>query len=158
MKRLFLFLSFYFQFIIISSQFSIGEAFAQDTSQRSPEAEALLQCFREIYGEKIISGCTANVNWNINEAKWVNQHTGKWPAINFFDFIHLPFSPSSWITPMSRRSLIGTKRAESLVACGTGICQRMTVRTGPARLALAIKKPVLMSRRFSNRSRMNTSR
>ena len=117
MKRLFLFLSLYFQFIIISSLFSIGEAFAQDTSQRSPEAEALLQCFREIYGEKIISGCTANVNWNINEAKWVNQHTGKWPAINFFDFIHLPFSPSSWIDYTNVTEVVNWHKAGGIVGC-----------------------------------------
>ena len=77
--------------------FFVGGISAQETRQLSAEAEALLKCFNEIYGEKIISGCTANVNWNINEAKWVYQHTGKWPAINFFDFIHLPFSPSNWI-------------------------------------------------------------
>jgi mannan endo-1,4-beta-mannosidase len=99
MKRLFLFLSyFYFQFSIFNSQFSIGIVFAQETFQRSAEAEALLQCFHDIYGEKIISGCTANVNWNLNEAKWVYQHTGKWPALNFYDFIHLPFSKKGgWI-------------------------------------------------------------
>ena len=58
----------------------VGFTQAQETRQLSAEAETLLQCFHEIYGEKIISGCTANVNWNINEAKWVYQHTGKWPA------------------------------------------------------------------------------
>ena len=81
--------------LILLMLFFMGGISAQETRQLTAEAEALLQCFHEIYGEKIISGCTANVNWNINEAKWVYQHTGKWPAINFFDFIHLPFSPSN---------------------------------------------------------------
>ena len=38
------------------------------------------------------------MNWNTNEAQWVYKHTGKWPAINCFDLIHLPFSqPGGWI-------------------------------------------------------------
>ena len=83
---------------ILLMLFFIGGISAQEPRQLTEEAEALLQCFHEIYGEKIISGCTANVNWNINEAKWVYQHTGKWPAINFFDFIHHPFSSKGgWI-------------------------------------------------------------
>jgi len=39
----------------------------------------------------------SNVAWNINEAEWVKQHTGKYPAITTFDYIHLPFSPANWI-------------------------------------------------------------
>ena len=39
----------------------------------------------------------ANVAWNINEVNWVNQHTGKYPAIACFDYMHLPSSPSNWI-------------------------------------------------------------
>ncbi|MBR5394413.1 MAG: beta-mannosidase [Bacteroidaceae bacterium] len=71
---------------------------AQNTSQRSAEAEQLFQCLQYIQGQKILSGTTANVNWNFNEAKWVNQHTGKWPALNCMDYIHHPFSSKGgWI-------------------------------------------------------------
>lgn len=71
---------------------------AQETRQRSAEAEALLQCLRQIEGTKTLSGTTANVNWNLNEAKWVYQHTKKWPVVNFFDYIHHPFSSKGgWI-------------------------------------------------------------
>lgn len=71
---------------------------AQEPRQLSPEAENLLQYLKEIEGEKTLSGTTANVNWNINEAKWVYQHTGKWPALNCFDYIHHPFaSKGGWI-------------------------------------------------------------
>lgn len=55
--------------LILLMLFFMGGISAQETRQLSAEAEALLQCFHEIYGEKIISGCTANVNWNIN-AQW----------------------------------------------------------------------------------------
>lgn len=84
--------------IILLLLFTICGATAQETTQRSDEAEALLQCFRQIEGNKTISGTMANVNWNINEAKWVNQHTGKWPALNCFDYLHHPYSAKgSWI-------------------------------------------------------------
>lgn len=95
----------------------VGFTQAQETRQLSAEAEALLQCFNEIYGEKIISGCTANVNWNINEAKWVYQHTGKWPAINFFDFIHLPFSPANWIDYTNVTEVVNWHKNGGIVGC-----------------------------------------
>lgn len=67
------------------------------TSGLSSEAVKLLTYIKGISGKQILSGCMANVNWNINEALWIFRHTGKYPAINCFDYIHLPFSPSSWI-------------------------------------------------------------
>ncbi len=63
----------------------------------SPEAERLLQYMKQQEGKKTLSGIMANVAWNTNEAEWVHQHTGKWPAINCFDYIHLYASPANWI-------------------------------------------------------------
>lgn len=63
----------------------------------SPQAEKLLLFLNDQYGKAIISGTMANVSWNSNEAKWVHQHTGQWPAINCFDYIHHVFSPANWI-------------------------------------------------------------
>ena len=78
--------------------FLVGGISAQEPRQLSAEAEALLQYLKDIEGEKTLSGTMANVNWNINEAKWVHQHTGKWPALNCFDYIHHPFSKKGgWI-------------------------------------------------------------
>ncbi|MDD3969375.1 MAG: glycosyl hydrolase, partial [Proteiniphilum sp.] len=48
-------------------------------------------------GKATLSGSMANVSWNIHEAEWVFLHTGKWPAINCFDYIHLYASPANWI-------------------------------------------------------------
>ena len=71
---------------------------AQETPERSAETEELLEILHSIYGKKILSGTTANVNWNFNEAKWVYQHTGKWPALNCMDYIHHPWSSSGgWV-------------------------------------------------------------
>ena len=84
--------------ILLLAAIALGEATAQETRQLSAEAERLLELLRYIKGEKTLSGTTANVNWNFNEAKWVNQHTGKWPALNCMDYIHHPFSSKGgWI-------------------------------------------------------------
>ena len=63
----------------------------------SPQAEKLLLFLRQQEGKATLSGTMANVNWNINEAEWVHHHTGKWPALNCFDYVHLQSSPANWI-------------------------------------------------------------
>ncbi|MDD3550450.1 MAG: glycosyl hydrolase [Bacteroidales bacterium] len=63
----------------------------------SPQAEKLLQFLKQQEGKKTLSGTMAHVAWNINEAEWVHHHTGNWPAINCFDYIHLHASPANWI-------------------------------------------------------------
>ncbi len=44
---------------------------------------------RDNYGLKTLSATMSYVSFNTNEAQWVHKHTGKWPAMNCFDFIHL---------------------------------------------------------------------
>ena len=63
----------------------------------SQEARNVYNFLKENYGTKIISGAVANVSWNTNEADWVYKHTGKYPAMNTFDYIHLNWSPANWI-------------------------------------------------------------
>ncbi len=41
------------------------------------------------YGSKIISSVVADVNWNHKEADKVYSVTGKYPAMNCYDFIHI---------------------------------------------------------------------
>lgn len=62
-----------------------------------PQARKVYDYLLGIYGEKTLSGTMANVNWNIAEAELVHQATGKYPAIAFFDYIHLYASPANWI-------------------------------------------------------------
>ncbi len=63
-----------------------------------PQAQKLYDYLVSIYGKKTLSGSMANVNWNIAEAELVHKTTGKYPAIAFFDYIHLYASaPDSWI-------------------------------------------------------------
>lgn len=71
---------------------------ADAVTKRSPEAQALLDYLNRINGKQMLSGSMANVNWNINEAQWVYDHTGRWPALNCFDYIHHMMSqPGGWI-------------------------------------------------------------
>lgn len=102
---------------ILLMLFIVSGISAQESRQLSPEAEALLQYLKEIDGEKTLSGTTANVNWNINEAKWVYKHTGKWPALNFFDFIHLPFSPANWIDYSNITEVLSWYKNGGIVGC-----------------------------------------
>lgn len=62
-----------------------------------PQAQKVYDYLHSIYGEKTLSGSMANVSWNIAEAELVKQATGKYPAIAFFDYIHLFASPADWI-------------------------------------------------------------
>ncbi len=67
------------------------------TENPIPQAQNVYNFLLDNYGEKILSSTMANVNWNTNEAEWVKYHTGKYPAINTFDYVHLPASPADWI-------------------------------------------------------------
>ncbi|PZX16833.1 mannan endo-1,4-beta-mannosidase [Breznakibacter xylanolyticus] len=67
------------------------------TPSPSPEAVNVYNFLLENYRKNIISATMANVSWNINEAEWVKQHTGKFPAMVTFDYGHLPASPANWI-------------------------------------------------------------
>lgn len=60
-------------------------------------ARRLYEYMLSIYGEKTLSGAMAKVNWNLDEVNWIKEWTGKYPAMATFDYIHLPFSPASWI-------------------------------------------------------------
>ena len=61
-------------------------------------AKKLYSYFYEQYGKKVISSVMANVNWNNEYAEKVNTLTGKYPAMNCYDFIHI-YVPdgNSWI-------------------------------------------------------------
>ena len=64
----------------------------------STEAKALYQKLLNNYGKKVFSATMANVSWNNENAEKVHQLTGKYPAINGYDYIHLQSStPGGWI-------------------------------------------------------------
>ena len=50
------------------------------------------------YQKNIITGMMAEVNWNNTESEKVYKMVGKYPAINGYDYIHLPYTSSGgWI-------------------------------------------------------------
>ena len=51
----------------------------------------------EQYGQKTISSVMADVNWNNNCAEKVKTLTGKYPAMNCYDFIHIYVPENNWI-------------------------------------------------------------
>lgn len=62
------------------------------------EAQNVYNFLQETYEQKTISGIMANVAWNTEEAERVYSWTGKYPALNCFDYIHLNASAAgSWI-------------------------------------------------------------
>ena len=53
-------------------------------------ARQLYRYFRNNYGKRIISSVMADVNWNHTLADKIKKEiTGKWPAMNCYDFIHI---------------------------------------------------------------------
>ncbi|MGN0281336.1 MAG: glycosyl hydrolase [Prevotella sp.] len=81
---------------------------------KQSKAIALYKYLKDNYGVKTLSGMMANVAWNYDEAQRVKELTGKYPAINGFDYIHLPASVSgaNWInygdiTPVKQWSDMG---------------------------------------------------
>ena len=65
----------------------------------SSKAVALYGYLKNNYGNGIISGMMASVAWNNDASEQVYQWTGKYPAINGYDYIHMPASVASanWI-------------------------------------------------------------
>ena len=53
-------------------------------------ARQLYRYFRNNYGKRVISSVMADVNWNHTLADKIKKEiTGKWPAMNCYDFIHI---------------------------------------------------------------------
>ena len=67
------------------------------TKEPTTEAKVLYDYLLSNYGKKTISGIMANVNWNHEEADKVYKATGKYPALNCYDFIHILYSGANWI-------------------------------------------------------------
>ena len=67
------------------------------TSGATAEAKALYDFLLSQYGKKTVSAIMANVNWNHDEADKVYAATGKYPAMNCYDFIHILYSGANWI-------------------------------------------------------------
>ena len=61
------------------------------------QVKTLYAYFIEQYGQKTISSVMADVNWNHKIADKVHTLTGKYPAMNCYDFIHIYVPENNWI-------------------------------------------------------------
>lgn len=86
-------------------------------SNASAGAIKVYNYLKSEYGSKVLSATMANVNWNTDEADWVYNNTGKYPAINCFDFIHIYASPSNWINYNNTDVVENWWNNGGLVAC-----------------------------------------
>ena len=94
--------------------FNIAEAPVNPDA--TPETVNLYNYLKENFGKKMLTAASADVNWNTRYADQMYEITGKYPAINMFDYIHFHFSkplnPSNWI------DYTNTKVVEDWVANG----------------------------------------
>lgn len=99
--KLLLTLSLFFSFLIDAPLHA--EEYANQTisplvnRKATAETKALYKRLCDIYGKECLVAAMAEVNWNNKNAEMVHGLTGKYPEINCYDFIHLNYSPSSWI-------------------------------------------------------------
>ena len=79
--------------LIVSNIQPLTNAAASDVTKR------VYEFLVAQHGEKILSGCMANVNNNNDFAKWIYEVTQKYVAITGYDFIHLPeaVAGQSWV-------------------------------------------------------------
>jgi mannan endo-1,4-beta-mannosidase len=67
------------------------------TQGASAQAVNLYNYLKTNFLTNIISGTMAAYSTNINEATWVHDQTGKWPALTCFDFIDHTTPNSGWV-------------------------------------------------------------
>ena len=70
----------------------------QLADKNASDATKILYAYMKYYyGKKIITSTVAKVNWNTTGAENVKKITCTYPAINCFDYIHIPFD-GNWIS------------------------------------------------------------
>ena len=87
----------------------------------TPETKKLFNLLTELYGKKIISGVVADVDWNYRDAENVYKWTGRWPALNVFDFMNIHASkdvnPKGWLNYSDDTCVREWHEAGGIVGC-----------------------------------------
>lgn len=83
----------------VSLQFTTVAMDMAPVSATSAKAIKLYDYLVENFEKKTLSAMMANVDWNTEMSDSVYKWTGKYPAINCFDYVHLPASlaGANWI-------------------------------------------------------------
>lgn len=66
----------------------------------TPQTVNVYDFLRDNYGKKVISGVVSYGTLDIRNAEYLHDKTGKYPVINYFDFMHhvhsAPLNPTDW--------------------------------------------------------------
>lgn len=76
-------------------KFSIDRSLV--TKNPSAQTVKLYDFLVNNFGKKVLSGAAAAHSTNIDEAAWIYDNTGKWPAITCFDFLDHTKKDQSWV-------------------------------------------------------------
>lgn len=99
--------------------FQIAEAPVNPNA--TPETVALYNYLKENFGKKYLTAAMANVNWNTENAELMYQNTGKYPAINTFDYIHFhhsaPLHNEGWINYTNTQVVEDWANNGGIVSC-----------------------------------------
>ena len=121
------------------------------------KTKALYQKLVANYGQKIFSGAMAEVAWNTTVSNQVHALTGKYPAINGYDYIHLQStSPGGWIDYARKDMARRWRNSHNRLALECSHVQ--SIRFYGARSALRRSKQGHASRLERSYTTHNTSR
>ena len=56
----------------------------------------------DVWGKRVLSGCQARWDYNTTDADEVSKNTGKYPAINIFDFQHFKMEHINYMSDTAR--------------------------------------------------------
>ncbi len=92
---------FAIDYIRLEATTATGDPFNIDVNLTTPnpslQATNVYNFLKENFQQNIISGTMAAHSTNINEATWVHDQTGKWPALTGFDFIDHTWPDQNWV-------------------------------------------------------------
>ena len=88
--------------LVVSTRAQIDEHLADP--EANEETRELYQYLRnEVWGKKVLSGCQAEWNYNINDAERIYKASGKYPKVNVFDFQHFDQPWINYRTPTAKQ-------------------------------------------------------
>ena len=100
MKRLF------FSLFLLAT---LGAAAQTEIMQQPIDREAngpTRQLYRylrdKVWGQKVLSGCQARWDYNITDAEGIKERSGRYPAINIFDFQHFRQRNLNYMGPTAK--------------------------------------------------------
>ena len=95
---------------ILSFLFCVLAAYIQAQIQEQPIDHSATGPTRQLYrylrdkvwGKQVLSGCQARWDYNTTDADGLHERTGKYPAINIFDFQHFRQRNLNYMDPTAK--------------------------------------------------------